>query len=61
MAFYGDPEKAHTKESALGYYTDTSNLDMVGKVLEEIGGYTATQKHQYYGSSGFCVERGFRT
>lgn len=47
MAFYGDPSKAATKQTALGYYTDTAQLDMVRQVLDEMGGYTEQEKRQY--------------
>lgn len=47
MAYYGDPQKAPTKQTALSYYTDTAQLDMVSQVLDEMGGYTEEQKRQY--------------
>lgn len=47
MAFYGDPNKAATKATALGYYTDTAQLDMVRQVLDEMGNLTEQEKRQY--------------
>ena len=47
MAFYGDPEKAPTKKTALSYYTDTAQLDMVRQVLDEMGGYSEEEKRKY--------------
>jgi hypothetical protein len=47
MAFFGDPAKPPTKATALSYYTDTAQLDMVRQVLDEMGGYTEEEKRQY--------------
>ena len=47
MAFYGDPTKPSTKSTALTYYADTAQLDMVRQVLDEMGGYTEEEKRQY--------------
>ena len=47
MAFYGDPAKPATKTTALSYYTDTAQLDMVRQVLDEMGGYTEAEKRRY--------------
>lgn len=47
MAFYGDPNKSSTREEALGYYTDTSRIDRVRQVLDEMAGYTEDEKRKY--------------
>jgi hypothetical protein len=47
MAFYGDPTKPATKATALGYYADTAQLDMVRQVLDEMRGYSEQEKRQY--------------
>ena len=47
MAFYGDPENAHTKMSALSYYSEIANFDMVRAVLDEMHGYTHHDKQKY--------------
>ncbi len=47
MAFYGDPGKSASKSAALGYYTETGQLDLVRQVLDEMGDYTEQQKRQY--------------
>lgn len=47
MAFYGDPAKPANRTTALSYYTDTAQLDMVRQVLDEMGGYTEEEKRQY--------------
>ncbi len=47
MAFYGDPDKPPNKATALSYYSDTAQLDMVRQVLNEMGGYTEEEKRRY--------------
>lgn len=47
MAFFGDPAKPPNKATALTYYTDTAQLDMVRQVLDEMGGYTEEEKRRY--------------
>ncbi|HEX5325919.1 MAG TPA: endonuclease NucS domain-containing protein, partial [Acetobacteraceae bacterium] len=47
MAFYGDPAKPANKATALTYYTDTAQLEMVRQVLDEMGGYTEEEKRRY--------------
>lgn len=47
VAFYGDPEKAHTKMSALSYYSDVADFDRVRAVLDEMRGYTSREKQKY--------------
>lgn len=47
VAFYGASENTHTKMSALSYYSDIGNFDMVRVVLDEMHGYTPREKQKY--------------
>ena len=47
MAFYGDPVKPPNRATALSYYSDTAQLDLVRQVLDEIGDYTEEEKRKY--------------
>jgi RecB family endonuclease NucS len=47
MAFYGDPAKSANKTTALSYYSDTGQLDLVRQVLDEMNNYTESDKRNY--------------
>lgn len=47
VAFYGDPEKPHTKMSALSYYSEVADFDRVRAVLDEMRSYTSREKQKY--------------
>lgn len=48
IAVYGDPSKELTKKTALNYYVESSQFDMIKETLGQISEYSDSEKRKYF-------------